>query len=364
MGVGTRHMGRINQPLTNEAARKLMALDVQDKEILTYEKLDEWYTAWGGQCYASFSGGKDSTVLAYLAARYLSSFRTPPWELNLVFVNTGLEYPEIQKFVNEYADWLRREFLRVTVNLHRLRPKMNVRQVVMKYGYSIVSKEVADCVWQTRRNPHGTRAARLCGELLDKDGSKSIYCCDNWAFLLDAPFLVSGECCRIMKKSTAHAYESKTHEKSMVATMATEGRQRMQKWMKTGCNAFEGKRPMGKPMSFWTEQDVLRFIVKCQLPYASVYGDIVASDGENDYGATLIDCKLHCTGCQRAGCMFCAFGAHLEKGVNRFERMKLTHPKHYQFCIGGGAFDTDGLWKPTKDGLGYARVLDYIGVRY
>lgn len=116
-------MERTNQPLTNEAARKLMALDVQDKEILTYEKLDEWYTAWGGQCYVSFSGGKDSTVLAYLAARYLSSFRKPPWELNLVFVNTGLEYQEIQKFVNEYADWLRREFPRVTVNLHRLRPK-------------------------------------------------------------------------------------------------------------------------------------------------------------------------------------------------------------------------------------------------
>lgn len=62
-------MERTNQPLTNEAARKLMALDVQDKEILTYEKLDEWYTAWGGQCYVSFSGGKDSTVLAYLARR-------------------------------------------------------------------------------------------------------------------------------------------------------------------------------------------------------------------------------------------------------------------------------------------------------
>ena len=139
---------------------------------------------------------------------------------------------------------------------------------------------------------------------------------------------------------------------------------RMQKWRETGCNAFEGKRPLSKPMSFWTEQDVLRFIVERGLPYASVYGDIVASDGENDYGATLIDCKLHCTGCQRTGCMFCAFGAHLEKGVNRFERMKLTHPKHYQFCISGGAFDTDGLWKPTKDGLGYARVLDYIGVRY
>lgn len=151
----------------------------------------------------------------------------------------------------------------------------------------------------------------------------------------------------------------------IVATMADEGRQRFQKWMATGCNAFEGKRPMGKPMSFWTEKDVLRFIVERGIPYASVYGDIVASDGENDYGATLIDCKLHCTGCQRTGCMFCGFGAHLEKGENRFERIKHTHPKHYEFCIGGGAYDpVDGLWKPTEKGLGYARVLDYIGVRY
>ena len=132
-----------------------------------------------------------------------------------------------------------------------------------------------------------------------------------------------------------------------------------------GCNAFEGKRSMGKPMSFWTEQDVLRFIVDRELPIASVYGDIVASDGENDYNETLIGCKLHCTGCQRTGCMFCAFGAHLEKGENRFERMKRTHPKHYDFCIGGGEFDpADGLWRPNEKGLGYARVLDYIGVRY
>lgn len=77
-------MGLTNRPLTQEAAKKLMALDVQDREVLTYEKLNEWYTAWGGRCYVGFFGGKDSTVLAYLAARYLASFRTPPWELNLV----------------------------------------------------------------------------------------------------------------------------------------------------------------------------------------------------------------------------------------------------------------------------------------
>lgn len=49
-----------NQPLTSEAAKQLMALDLWDKEVLTFEKLGEWYIAWGGQCYVSFSGGKDS----------------------------------------------------------------------------------------------------------------------------------------------------------------------------------------------------------------------------------------------------------------------------------------------------------------
>lgn len=356
--------GYSNQPIPKEAAKKLLALDLQDKEILTYEKLDQWYTAWNGKCYVSFSGGKDSTVLAYLAARYLSSFRAPPWELTLVFVNTGLEYPEIQRFVNEYTDWLREKFPRVTVNLHRLRPKMNIRQVVTKYGYSIVSKEVSAYIGNARINPDGKSAQRLRGKYMDKDGNKSPYNCEQWAFLLTAPFLISDSCCKVMKKSPMHRYEHQEKRVPTTAIMAEESRLRMIKWTATGCNAFEGKRPMGKPMSFWTEQDVLRFIVERGLPYASVYGDIVASDGENDYVETLIDCKLHCTGCQRTGCMFCAFGAHLEKGENRFERMKHTHPKHYDFCIGGGEWDTDGLWKPNEKGLGYGRVLDYIGVRY
>ena len=306
-------MERFNTPLTNEAAKKLLSLDLDDKVITSVEKLDEWYTAWGGQCYVSFSGGKDSTVLAYLAALYLSSFRTPPWELNLAFANTGLEYPEIQKFVNECADWLRREFHRVNVNLFRLRPKMNIRQVVTKYGYSIVSKEVAAYVGNARINPDGKSAQRLRGEYLDKNGEKSPYNCEKWGGLVHAPFLVSDSCCKVMKKGPMHKLEAKTGLHPMTALMAEESRLRMLKWQRTGCNAFEGKRPMGKPMSFWTEQDVLRYIVGNRIPYASVYGEIVASDGENDYDATLTECPLHCTGCQRSGCMFCAFGAHWKK---------------------------------------------------
>ena len=184
--------GYSNQPIPKEAAKKLLALDLEDKEILTYEKLDQWYTAWNGKCYVSFSGGKDSTVLAYLAARYLSSFRTTPYPLTLVFVNTGLEYPEIQKFVNEYTDWLRKKFPRVMINLTRLCQKMNIRQVVRKYEYSIVSKEVAGYVRDARRNPSGLRMKRLRGEAVRKDGQPSAYNCEKWEYLLYAPYVRQG----------------------------------------------------------------------------------------------------------------------------------------------------------------------------
>lgn len=40
-------MERFNTPLTKEAAKSLLALDLEDKVITSYEKLDEWYTAWG-----------------------------------------------------------------------------------------------------------------------------------------------------------------------------------------------------------------------------------------------------------------------------------------------------------------------------
>lgn len=353
-----------NQPISQQAAKELLALDLGDKVFLSREKIEQWYDAWDGKCYVSFSGGKDSTVLAYLAAQELSRYRTPIYPLTLVFVNTGLEYPEIQHFVNDYAVWLQKQFPRIDVQLVRLRPKLNIRQVIAKYGYSIIGKDVAHRIETARRSPDSRSMKLLRGEVLRTDGGKSIYNCEKWEYLLSAPFLISDKCCGIMKKSPAKSYEHRADAKPTMATMAEESLLRMQKWRETGCNAFDGKRPMSKPMSFWTDQDVLAFLKDKNIPYCSVYGDIVASDGDNDYPSTLIEKPLHCTGCQRTGCMFCAFGAHLEKGENRFERMKHTHPKHYDFCIGGGEWDTDGLWKPNEKGLGYGRVLDFIGVRY
>lgn len=141
-------------------------------------------------------------------------------------------------------------------------------------------------------------------------------------------------------------------------------------------------------MSFWLEQDVLAYIVKYGLDICNVYGDIVAVDEMgNEYdptGLLIPGYKLKCTGCDRTGCMFCAFGFHNDKGITRFQRMAFTHPKQYEYAIGGGqwvdnpAYDPvapeyDGEWKnwnprkiwvPSKKGLGMGKVFDMVNEFY
>lgn len=71
-------------------------------------------------------------------------------------------------------------------------------------------------------------------------------------------------------------------------------------------------------------------------------------------------CQYQTTGCDRTGCMFCLFGAHLEKGEGRLERMKRTHPKRYEYVLGGGEFNSDGMWIPNGKGLGFKFVVDWL----
>lgn len=280
--------------------------------------------------YISFSGGKDSTVLRDIVKRLYP-------DVPAVFVDTGLEYPEVRKFATERADVV-------------LRPEMRFDDVVKRYGYPVVSKEVSQIVREARigleRNDgtYAYRIAKLRGEHKDKSGNTSMFNQKKWEFLLDAPFAVSEKCCTVMKKNPSKKYEKETGRKAIIGTMATESLLRRQRWMRYGCNAFgDKKRPTSNPLSFWTEQDILEYIRQHNLPYASVYGEIV----ETAKG-------LETTGCSRTGCMFCMFGAHCEKSPNRFQQMKETHPRQYAYCM-----------KPVEDGgLGLRDVLDYIGVPY
>ena len=301
--------------------KQFQSLPLEAKIVKTELRIKEFYDHFNGEVYVSFSGGKDSTVLLNIA-------RSLYPDIPAVFFDTGLEYPELREFVKTFD------------NVEFRRPNRTFRQVIEEFGYPLISKRVAACIYTAKRNPNSVRAQTLRGEIPTKafgfgDG--------KWAYLVDAPFSISDYCCEVMKKQPAHKYERETGRHPIIGTLAEESINRRNIWLKEGCNAFNTNEPISRPLSFWTEQDILKYIKENNLPYAPVYGEIK----KNRKG------KLETTGEDRTGCIFCAFGCHMEKEPNRFQLLKKTHPKLWEYCM-----------KPWDEGgLGMKEVLEYANIK-
>lgn len=342
--------------------RQMQSLPLEAKILMTQRRIRDWVDYWNGDVYVSFSGGKDSTVLKHIVDEMYD-------DIPSVFVNTGLEYPEIQQFVREIKAG---KYDCFNPDVEIIRPEMRFDEVINRYGYPVISKDISLRIsYAQKGRPWALNAVKG----LNKDGTESEFKkrYKRYAYLVDAPFKISDSCCAVMKKQPVKRYEKETGRKAIVGVMAGESKQREQAWMRTGCNGFESKRPKSQPMAFWTEQDILHYIKKFNVPYCPVYGDIrVKSDPEAvDNQINLIDYlgeyepedTLETTGCKRTGCVYCLFGCHLDSAPNRIQRLKQTHPKQYDYCINGGEY-VDGVWCPSKEGLGLKKVLEYIGVPY
>lgn len=334
---------------TKSDLKQMQSLPLAAKLRMTERRIMDWYDYWNGNVYVSFSGGKDSTVLLDICRKLYP-------DIEALFVDTGLEYPEIRKFVKTFDN--------VTI----VRPEMSFVDVIKTQGYPIISKEVSKHVAQARRGGIGSLNA-FDGKMLDGTDSDWRERFKKYKPLLDMDFGISNKCCDVMKKKPAKEFEKKTGKKAILGTMADESVFREKSWLKTGCNAFEGERPLSQPMSFWTEQDVFKYIKQNNLPIASVYGQVVYSSSPEQMRIEefIEDCeadKLQTTGCSRTGCIFCGFGCHLDKSPSRFESLKETHPRQYEYCIGGGEYDERGKWQPNKKGLGLGHVFEELNSIY
>jgi len=299
---------------------KRQVMPLKDKIDLSLERIREWYEAFDGQVAVSYSGGKDSAVLLHLARKLYP-------DLPAVFCNTGLEYPEILHMV------------RRTPNVTVMRPRIPFHHVIRDYGWPIISKKVARGLNILRNpTPNNKNIWRLYDQGINRFGEPvtGFKVATRWRFLVDAPFKISDKCCQIMKKDPMHRYEKETGRVQMVGMMADDSKMRQKTYLQTGCNAYDAKRPRSMPLGFWTEQDILLALKVYDIPYASVYGDIHQDRSTG---------RLYFDGVHSTGCIFCAFGLHMESGPNRFQSLRKTHPKQYRFCM---------------EKLGLAWVLDYI----
>lgn len=290
-----------------------VGLPFGEKLFLTQTRIKEfvdWSEERGFSPTVNFSGGIDSTVLLAIVRGMYPS-------VTALFSNTGLEFPELVEFTRKFD------------NVVEVRPSKPFHHVVAEYGWPVASKKVASMV-EIVRNNSPKRAASINLYLNGKNQAgidvPRWKIPTKWRILLDAPFKVSSKCCDFLKKEPFKKYEKLANPSTITGQMATDSEQRRESYLRTGCNAFNaGRGPKSNPMSFWTKEDVWRFVRAHGLPYASVY----------DMGYT------------KTGCIFCGFGAHLDKTPNRFQLLKRTHPK---------------LWEYVMHKLGMADVLGYIRV--
>lgn len=220
---------------------QMQSMPLNIKIRMTQRRIKDWIDYYGCDgVYVSFSGGKDSTVL-------LDMVRQIDPSILAVFVDTGLEYPEI------------REFVKTCTNVQWIRPKKTFKQVIEEYGYPFISKEVSDKVQGARKYvraleesarpvPYSPFMADLCGvdrrgnkenpdyksvcdgtypipterykqvmgTATKKDGSPSAYNLSKYQFFLEAPFEISARCCNVMKKSPAHTFANQTGRKPIL----------------------------------------------------------------------------------------------------------------------------------------------------
>lgn len=246
-------------------------------------------------------------------------------DIPAVFSDTGLEFPELREFVRSFD------------NVAWIKPKMNFKKVIETYGYPLISKETA---LKIRKLRHMDLTPRYRNMLLNGDErGKGYMLAKKWQFLVNAPFNVSEQCCEVMKKRPFKEYHKETGRVPYIGTTQDESIMRERQYARTGCNIYDADKPKSQPLGFWTKQDILHYVVENRIEICSVYGEIKQR----------FDGTYYLTGEQGTGCVFCAFGCHLEPEPNRFQRLEKTHPQLHKYCM---------------NNLGMREVLEYIGVPY
>jgi 3'-phosphoadenosine 5'-phosphosulfate sulfotransferase (PAPS reductase)/FAD synthetase len=233
-----------------------------------------------------WSGGKDSTVVLHLVRKYRK--RIP-----VIFIETGVDFPETIQFVKEVAAKWR-------LDLHASRPSPDVSfwQLGREYGWPILGKGVASNVERARRSQnHRKQLSQLERRLVEHEVH------------------ISCKCSEILQVRASRPIEQSLNaDAKFIGLRAGESRARVRLWVDHG-DYYHVKRYYGRgrgiwkvnPIATWTEDDIWRYHKRFRLPI----------------------CDLYSAGYPRNGCWPCAMA--MRNG--QLKRLRQHHPKLFSELV-------------------------------
>lgn len=235
-------------------------------------------------------------------------------------------------------------------------PLKTKAEVLSEFGYPVLSKEIAGkiALLQNPSEKNATvRHAIITGETGEYGGHRTdtrMKLSQKWLEKFGgadaegaalgyaaAPFKVSDRCCYYLKEKPCDNWAKEHNSVPYLGLMASEGGRRQKSLMQNGCNYFGESTIRSAPFAIFSRSDLLQLALDLHVPVPEIYGRIV-----RDMNGT-----LRTTGAQRTGCSMCGFGIQLEKRPHRFDRLRQTNPKEWDFYM---------------NRMGWGKVLDYIGV--
>jgi len=252
-----------------------MNYPLEYKIMLAKRRIQRAISDYGeDNCYLSFSGGKDSTVVSHIVSSL-------GYKLEHVFSNTRLEYPECIDFSNK---WCKKQGVKLTMVL----PKKLPQEIWKEYGYPMFSKEIATILERIRVHN------RVSPKKLKKVKS----------FLKYKDVKISAQCCYYLKKKPMKDWQKTSDKKvAIMGVRANESQMRRVVWIRKGCIYETKDQVVVQPIIFFTDKDIWDYAKKFKLKFADIYYN----------------------GLKRNGCFCCGFGCHLTD-ENNFVKLKKRNP--------------------------------------
>lgn len=233
-----------------------------------------------------WSGGKDSAVALHLARQ-----RRP--DIPVIYVDSGVEFPETVEFVNFLADsW--------NLNITIAKPKEGEGfwDIGPKYGWPIFGKNIASNVERAVR----TGNIRPQMSLLER-------------VLAEKKVHISARCSEFLQENPSKGVEKLLQaDVKIIGLRSAESRARARLWVDYGDYYFvkryfrrhEGMWKVN-PIAIWTEKDIWKYHQIHEIPY----------------------CKLYDKGYPRNGCWPCAMGVR----SGQLQRLRANHPELFKYLI-------------------------------